>query len=89
MVDEQTGRLVTSKELEVAPNLRSLYLYLAENGFIQEVTDYNPDYLRIHPPEALARLQSGDPTWETMVPPEVCELIKQRRFFGYRENPVA
>ncbi len=89
MIDEQTGGLVTSKELEVAPNLRSLYRYLAENGFIQEVTDYNPDYLRIHPPEALARLQSGDPTWEKMVPPEVSELIKQRRFFGYRENAVA
>jgi hypothetical protein len=86
MIDEQSGALVTSKELEVAPNLRSLYRYLAENGFIQEITDYNPDYLRIHPPEALARLQSGDPTWEAMVPPEVSDLIKQRCFFGYRES---
>ena len=88
MVDEQTGALVTSKELEVAPNLRSLYRYLVENGFIREITDYNPNYLRIHPPEALARLQSGDPTWETMVPAEVSDLIKTRRFFGYRESAV-
>src|SRR3954468_4630807 len=89
MIDEQSGALVTSKELEVAPNLRSLYRYLAENGFIQEITDYNPSYLRIHPPEALARLQSGDRTWEAMVPPEVSDLIKQRCFFGYRESAVA
>src|SRR5204863_7644965 len=39
MIDEQTGELVTAKELEVAPNLRSLYRYLIENEFIQEITD--------------------------------------------------
>src|SRR6476469_8192390 len=84
MVDEQTGALITAKKLQVAPNLRSLYRYLIENEFIQEITDYNPDYLRIHPPETLAQLQSGDSTWESMVPPEVSRLIKERQFFGYR-----
>lgn len=84
MIDEQTGELVTAKKLNVAPNLRSLYLYLVENEFIQEITDYNSAYLRIHPPETLAKLQSGDPAWESMVPPEVTQMIKDRQFFGYR-----
>lgn len=83
MVDETTGELVTATKLRVAENLQSLYRYLVENGFIQEITDYNPDYLRIHPPEALARLQSGDAAWEAMVPPEVSQMIKQRHFFGH------
>jgi len=87
MIDEATGGLVTARKLEVAPNLRSLYQYLLENEFIQEITDYNPDYLRIHPPETLAKLQSGNPEWETTVPAEVSRLIKERRFFGYQ--PVA
>ncbi len=84
MVDEETGELLTATKIEVAPNLRSLFLYLIENEFIQEVTEYNPEYLRIHPPEALAKLQSGDDAWEKMVPPEVVALIKEREFFGYR-----
>ena len=84
MTDEQTGELVTARTLEVAPNLRSLYQYLLENEFIQEITDYNADYLRIHPPETLAKLQSGDPGWESMVPPEVARMIKERQFFGYQ-----
>ena len=84
MIDEQTSELVTAKTLKVAPNLRSLYQYLLENEFIQEITDYNPEFLRIHPPEALAKLQSGDPSWESMVPPEVTQMIKERQFFGYR-----
>src|SRR5438034_5178531 len=65
MIDEQTGELVTAKKLEVAPNLRSLYRYLIENEFIQEITYYNLEYLHIHPPETLAKLQSGDAAWET------------------------
>jgi hypothetical protein len=84
MIDEKNGELVTAKKLEVAPNLRSLYQYLIENEFIQEIIDYNPDYLRILPPDALAKLQSGDPAWERMVPPEVTKIIKSRQFFGYR-----
>jgi hypothetical protein len=88
MVDEKTGQIVKAAELEVAPNLRSLYRYLIENKFIEEITDYHPEYLRIHPPDALAKLQSGDRAWEKMVPPEVVRIIKDREFFGYRA-PVA
>ena len=84
MIEEKTGELMTATKLEVAPNLQSLYRYLIENEFIQEITDYNPDYLRIHPPEVLAKLQSGDLGWEKMVPPEVMKIIKSRQFFGYR-----
>ena len=84
MIDEVTGRLITAPEIDVAPNLRSLFRYLIENQFIQEVAEYNPEYLRIHPPDALAKLQSGDAAWEKMVPPEVVTIIKQREFFGYR-----
>jgi hypothetical protein len=89
MIDEKTGELVTAKKLEVAPNLRSLYQYLIENEFIQEITDYNPEYLRIHPPEALEKLQSGDPAWEQAVPPEVMKIIKDRQFFGYRATAAS
>ena len=84
MVDEKNGEILTAGKLQVAPNLRSLYTYLIENKFIEEITEYNPGYLRIHPPDALAKLQTGDSAWEKMVPPEVVRIIKERKFFGYR-----
>ncbi len=84
MIDEENGQLLTATKLQVAPNLKSLFQYLIDNEFIQEVSDYNPQFLRIYAPEALVKLQSGDPAWETMVPPEVVEIIKKREFFGYR-----
>jgi hypothetical protein len=89
MVDEASGKLVTATQIEVAPNLRSLFRYLIDNEYVHEITDYDPEYLRIHPPDVLARLQSGDSSWEPMVPPEVVHIIKKREFFGYRRSIAA
>src|SRR5215469_16712861 len=33
--DDKSGKLITAAQLEVAPNLRHLYQYLVDNGFIQ------------------------------------------------------
>jgi len=88
MIDEATGKIVSAKQVKVASNLRSLFHYLIDNQYIEEITDYDPDYLRIYAPEALAKLQSGDSRWERMVPAEVVRIIKEREFFGYRK-PIA
>ena len=89
MFNEPTGKIVTAKEVKVASNLRSLFQYLIDNQYVQEITDYHPEYLRIHPSGVLAKLQSGDGSWEQMVPPEVVHIIKQRQFFGYRRSIAA
>ena len=88
MMDEAAGKIVSATQIEVAPNLRSLFRYLIDNQYVQEITDYHPEYLRIHPPDVLAKLQCGDSNWEQMVPPEVVRIIKKREFFGYR-RPIA
>jgi len=88
MVDEASGKLVTGTQIGVAPNLRSLFRYLIDNQYVQEITEYHPEYSRIHSPDVLAKLQSGDSSWERMVPPEVVHIIKKREFFGYR-RPIA
>jgi hypothetical protein len=33
----------------------------------------------------LRRIAANDDSWESMVPPDVAELIKRRAFFGYTE----
>ena len=89
MIDDKTGQVRTATQVEVAPNLRSLFQYLIDNQFIEEITEYHLEYLRIFPPDALAKLQSGDGGWERMVPPEVVRIIKDREFFGYRAPKAA
>lgn len=89
MIDEGSGKIITATQIEVAPNLRSLFQYLIDNQYVQEISDYHPEYLRIHPPAVLIKLQSGDSSWEQMVPPEVVHMIKKRQFFGYRRSIAA
>src|SRR5882724_9739852 len=76
MIDEETGRILTATKLKVAPNLQSLFQYLIDNQFIEEIAHYHAEYLQIYPANALAKLQSGDSGWERMVPPEVVQIIK-------------
>src|SRR5215468_632980 len=44
MIDQATGKIVTATQINVAPNLRSLFQYLIDNQYIQEITDYHPEY---------------------------------------------
>ena len=88
MLDEKSGKTITATQIKVAPNLRSLFQYLIDNQYVQEITDYHPEYLRIRRSDVLEKLQSGDTNWERMVPPEVVHMIKKREFFGYR-RPIA
>ena len=89
MIDEASSKIITATQIEVAPNLRSLFQYLIDNQYVQEIGDYHPEYLRIHPPDVLTKLQSADSSWEQMVPPEVVHMIKKRQFFGYRRSIAA
>ena len=89
MIDEASGKIISATQIKVAPNLRSLFRYLIDNQYVQEIAEYHPEYLRIHPPDVLAKLRSGDSSWERMVPAEVAQIIKQRQFFGYRRSIAA
>lgn len=89
IIDEKTGNIVTAKEVDVAPNLRSLFQYLIDNRHIADIGDYRKEFLRIYPPAVLAKLKAGDESWEKMVPPEVAQIIKEREFFGYRRAVAA
>src|SRR6516162_315600 len=89
MIDEKTGKITAATQVEVAPNLRSLFQYLIDNRHIKEITDYRQDFLRIYPPAVLAKLKAGDRSWEEMVPPEVAQIIKEREFFGYQRKVAA
>jgi hypothetical protein len=76
-------RITTVDDISVGEDLQPLYDYLARRGSFVGLDNYKPDYLPILSRDVLRRIASGDGSWETMVPPEVGELIKKRGFFGY------
>jgi hypothetical protein len=78
-----TGEISTADNFQVKAPLTHLYRYFYENGFIVPIREFDAAQLDVTPGEVLKKLQSGDASWEQLVPPAAAGLIKERRFFGY------
>ena len=75
--------LITARNVQVAPNLRSLYEHLQENRYLDCIIGFNRDILNIFSRDVLERIRAGDARWETMVPAPVVAAIKKRGLFGF------
>lgn len=86
--DPETGE-VYSVEREIAPppwhHLRNL---LVETRRLEAIRGYNESLLMIQTPDVLARIESGDSSWEAMVPETVAEIIKTKNLFGWQAPTV-
>ncbi len=81
--EPKTGALITAGNLRVAPHLRHLYSYLVENRLIESLRDFDESCLPIFSRDVLGMIRTGDPAWESMVPPAVGQMIKERKLFNY------
>jgi hypothetical protein len=85
-LDKKTGQLTTLENMEVAPNLRHLYAHLVENKFIENITGYNADALKIYSSEILAKIHSGDESLGKLIPETIFKVIKAKKLFGWRQK---
>lgn len=85
-LDKKTGKLFTVKNLEIAPHLRHLYAHLLENQFIEDITNYNPDALKIYASEVLARIHAGDESLAQIIPLKIFDVIKAKQLFGWNQK---
>jgi hypothetical protein len=83
--DLTTGELSTVQNLKMPSDLHSLYCHLVERGRIKQLDNFDESVLHIFSRDVLRRIKENDGSWETMVPTEIAQVIKDRRFFGYRE----
>jgi hypothetical protein len=79
-------QVVSVDRVSVSAELQPLFDYLSRRGSFVGLDDYKPDYLPIFSRDVLKRIPSEDPSWESMVPSEVCAMIKKRGFFGYQKD---
>ena len=88
-LDKKTGKLTTVENMEVAPHLRHLYAHLVENKFIENIAGYNAEMLKVYSGELLAKIHAGDEATANFVPPQIFELIKAKKLFGWAEKKTA
>lgn len=81
--DPAIGNLLTMHEVEVEPRIRHLYQHLLMNRMMVAIENVDEGELHIFPSDVLNKIQSGDQSWEQMVPRPAVEIIKVRGLFGY------
>jgi hypothetical protein len=81
-LDFDSGRVTSVDNFHPAPAYRHLYEHLRHNHSIQPVQESDPALLRLRPQDVLARIQAGDPAWESQVPAALVDIIKTKRLFG-------
>jgi nicotinic acid mononucleotide adenylyltransferase len=84
--DFKSGQTVTAENFQVAPQLRHLYQHVLENRLIQGIEKHDAKLLPIRSGDVLSKIQTGDDSWEKLVPSKIAEIIKKNGLFGYRES---
>lgn len=82
--DPATGQIQTLETLDPPAPWHHLKHLLVEIGRIVPIRSYNESFLSIQTPDVLARIERGDPSWETMVPEAVADVIKAKDLFRSR-----
>ena len=81
---DPSGMLHTIENVDIPADLHNLFRHLVERGRIRQLDNFDPSVLHIYSRDVLRRIKDEDTSWESMVPDEVADVIKRRRFFGYR-----
>lgn len=82
----EDGELRTIHNLAMPPELTHLFAHLVDRQVLRQLDNVDESLLHIFSRDVLQRIAQGDETWEEMVPPEIADVIKRRRFFGYSDS---
>jgi hypothetical protein len=85
-IDPGSSGLVTADNLQVDGPLKHLYAYLCQSRLVEAIKRFDAADLHLSPGDVLAKMQAGDPSWESMTPPKAVELIKKNGLFGFARS---
>ena len=83
--DPATGEIQSLMHPPAPAPWHHLSNLLYDIGRTEAIVDFDESYLSIRRQDVLKRIQSGDPSWEEMVPQVVVEIIKGKKLFGWHE----
>ena len=79
--DPVTGQIQTLENVRLPAPWHHMHNLLVELGRVEPIRSHDESLLSIRTPDVLALIQKEDPSWESMVPPGVAEIIKAERLF--------
>jgi len=79
--DEAGQKLIDVENLEIPERLKYLLTYLKENSNLIGLKDYDDGLLHIYSRRVLNMISKNEVGWEEMVPKDVANVIKEKKFF--------
>ena len=70
--------LVTIENLLVAKNLRNLYKYIRENGFLETIRNCDRQNMKLFSRDAFEQVRKRKPGWKECLPECVAEMIEKK-----------
>ena len=70
--------LITIDNLVVAENLRNLYKYVRENGFLETIEHCDRDNMKLFSRDVFQKVCSRETGWQEPLPQPVCEMIESK-----------
>lgn len=80
---KENGEIYSCENFVIPDHLKPLYQYLLANDKIEDIRDYNIEYMKWNTDQVLAMIKSGAPGWEDLVPGKVADIIKDNCLFGF------
>mmetsp|Transcript_9458 Transcript_9458/g.34696 ORF Transcript_9458/g.34696 Transcript_9458/m.34696 type:complete len:597 (-) Transcript_9458:169-1959(-) len=81
-VDPETDTVIAANDLKVDPEVQLLYDFLLQRGAIVAIDNYDEEVLRnsgqYRSSDILQLIAQGDDKWESLVPPKVVKIIRDR-----------
>lgn len=87
--DPHSGGTQTIDDMDLPSPWQHLRRLLRELGRVEPVHSSNEKWLSIQSGDVLTRIENDDPSWKTMVPSKVAEIIESKGLFRAKSSPRA
>ncbi|MFZ4400452.1 MAG: hypothetical protein ACOYO1_10490 [Bacteroidales bacterium] len=84
-INEETGELITLKNIKVDENIKHLFLHLYSNEKIIDIKNVKKEFIATYPHIVLNMIKNEEKGWEKMVPNYIADAIKTKKLFGYND----
>jgi hypothetical protein len=82
--DPVSGDIVSVERAPIPAPWHHLRNLLLDIGRVEPIRGYDEALLTIQTPDVLRQIESGDPSWEEMIPRAAADIIKAKHLFGWR-----
>ncbi len=86
--DPDTGRVESFDDMTMPGPWQHMHNLLRDLGRAVGVPTTDQAWLSIRPERVLSLIQSGDASWESMVPPKVAQIVKDKSLFGLKASKL-